>query len=84
LDDVVGHISQIDSELDVVSATRLVPSGLSYDIVCAQCGDLVRRDVRTERAPLYNRQRIEAHLAVCTGPKTWKKLWHKIFRSNSI
>ena len=80
---VVSHLSQIDGQLDVVDATRVVRSGLSYDIVCAVCGDLVRRDVRTPRAPLYNRERIEAHVAVCSGPKPWKKWWNKVFRSIS-
>jgi hypothetical protein len=76
----VSQISRIDCQLDVMRATRVVRSGLSYDIVCAECGELVRRDVRTQRAPLYNRERIEAHLSVCTGPKKW---WNKVFFRNS-
>ena len=81
--DVLNHVSQVDSQLDVVGMTRVVPSGLSYDIVCAACGDVVRRDVRTQRAPLYNRPRIEAHLAVCPGPKKRKIWWNKIFPGHS-
>ncbi|MBS1820937.1 MAG: hypothetical protein JST61_03000 [Acidobacteria bacterium] len=76
----MSHISQADGQLDVMAATRLVPSGLSHDMVCAVCGDLLRRDVRTRQAPLYNREKIEAHLAVCPGPKTWKRRLHRIFR----
>jgi hypothetical protein len=72
----VSQISRIDCQLDVVRATRVVRSGLSYDIRCAVCGELVRRDVRTLRAPLYNRERIEAHLAICPGPKRW---WNRVF-----
>jgi hypothetical protein len=78
----LSHVSQIDSQLDVISITRVVPSGLSYDIVCAACGDVVRKDVRTPRAPLYDRPRIEAHVAVCAGPK--KKWWKKVFRSDLV
>ncbi len=75
----MNQVSQVDCQLDVVRATRVVRSGLSYDIVCAVCDELVCRDVRTVSAPLYNRGRIEAHLAVCPGPKRW---WSKIFRFN--
>jgi len=76
----VSQISPIDSQLDVMRATRVVRSGLSYDIVCAVCSEVVRRDVRTQRAPFYNRERIEAHLAICSGPKKW---WNKVFSRNS-
>jgi hypothetical protein len=76
----VSQISRIDCQLDVVRATRVVRSGLSYDILCAGCGELVRRDVRTQRAPLYNRERIEAHLAICSGPKRW---WIRVFSRKS-
>lgn len=76
--DVVSEISPIDCELDVMRATRVVRSGLSYDIVCAVCGALIRQDVRTGRAPLYYRERIEAHLAICGGPKRW---WQVFFRN---
>jgi hypothetical protein len=75
--------TQVDGQLDLLAATRIVPSGLSYDMVCAVCGDLVRKDVRTERAPLYHRRRIEAHLAVCSGPETWKKWCRKVLLRDS-
>jgi hypothetical protein len=72
-----NEVSDTNGQLDVMRATRVVRSGLSYDIQCAACGRVVRRDVRTERAPLYNRKRIEDHLMVCTGqfPKWWERLF---------
>ena len=85
--DILSQISRIDSQLDVLGATRVVRSGLSYDIVCAVCAQLIRSDVRTQRAPLYNRDRIEAHLGltgfVLTFDFTHIEGAHEIGRSPS-
>jgi len=62
--------------LDVIQATKVVRSGLSYDMLCAVCGEMIREDVRTRRAPYYNRERIAAHVAVCVGPR--KQWWRRM------
>jgi hypothetical protein len=74
---VPKEVRKIDAAaLDVISVTRVVRSGLSYDLVCATCHEVIRGDVRTDRSPLYNRERIAAHLAVCSGRR--KRWWERV------
>ena len=60
----------------MAEVTRVVRSGLSYNLLCSRCEEIIRHDVRTERAAFHNVRRVTGHLEVCSGiKKTW---WRKV------
>jgi hypothetical protein len=66
-----------EAPVDLSAVTKLVKSGLSFDLLCQRCNEIIRRDVRTERAAFYNAKRVTEHLGVCSGPK--KRWWRRLF-----